>query len=99
MAIQKDPQGIELSILHSMIDFKGRSVLEVGCGDGRFAWGYADHTSRVLGIDLDKETIETARAQTPERMKERVCFLETTMEDYARSTTRQFCIAIFAWSL
>jgi ubiquinone/menaquinone biosynthesis C-methylase UbiE len=40
---------------------RGRRVLDLGCGDGRFALGIAPYASRVEGIDPDAEAIATAR--------------------------------------
>jgi hypothetical protein len=34
MAIVKDPEGRETAALMVMVDFKDRSVLEIGCGAG-----------------------------------------------------------------
>ncbi len=100
MAIVEDPEGNEKSILHAMVDFENRRVLEVGCGDGRLTWRYADNVAQVTAIDPNGQDIETARANTPDRLKERVSFLQATIEDFARSfSERRFDIAIFAWSL
>lgn len=30
-----DPEGTEKKVLHDLVDFKGKDVIEVGCGDGR----------------------------------------------------------------
>ena len=37
-----DPEGAELAALGKLVDFAGLHVLEVGCGDGRLTWRYAD---------------------------------------------------------
>ena len=41
---------------------RGRRVLDLGCGDGRFALGVAPLASRVDGLDPDPAAIATARA-------------------------------------
>lgn len=100
MAVIKDPEGNETSTLHAMVDFKDRSVLEVGCGEGRLTWRYAGEAGRVTAIDPDEEAIQTARANLPESLKGRIHFLESTIEDFAKSFSYQrFDIAIFGWSL
>ena len=40
---------------------RGKRVLDVGCGDGRFALGVAPFASSVDGLDPDAEAIATAR--------------------------------------
>ncbi len=100
MAIIKDPEGNETSTLHAMVDFKDLRVLEIGCGEGRLTWRYADNAAHVTAIDPDGKAVETARANVPEKLKGRVCFLESTIEDFANSfSDRRFDIVIFAWSL
>jgi ubiquinone/menaquinone biosynthesis C-methylase UbiE len=39
---------------------RGKRVLDLGCGDGRFALGVAPHAKQVVGIDPDPELIRTA---------------------------------------
>jgi ubiquinone/menaquinone biosynthesis C-methylase UbiE len=41
---------------------RGKRVLDLGCGDGRFALGVAPMASTVDGIDPDAEAIAAARA-------------------------------------
>jgi len=100
MAIIKDPEGNETACLQTMIDFKNLSVLEVGCGEGRLTWRYAAKAAHVTAIDPDGTAIKTAQADTPKNLKERVDFRETSIEDFAQTSSgRRFDVAIFAWSL
>jgi 2-polyprenyl-3-methyl-5-hydroxy-6-metoxy-1,4-benzoquinol methylase len=100
MAIIKDPENNETSILHAMVDLSDLSVLEVGCGDGRLTWRYADEVAQVMAIDPDRKAIEAARANMPERLEGRVSFLDSTIEDFIEPfSDRKFDVAIFSWSL
>ena len=100
MAVIKDPEGNETSALQAMVDFKNLNVLEIGCGEGRLTWRYADEAAQVTAIDPDGKDIEAARVNLPERLEGRVDFLESTIEDFAESIRdRRFDIAIFGWSL
>ncbi len=56
MASRVDPDGIETRVIHQLIDFRGKDVLEVGCGDGRMTWRFAEHTSSVPALDPDEAT-------------------------------------------
>ena len=40
---------------------RGKRVLDLGCGDGRFAIGVAPLAATVVGIDPDPEAIAAAR--------------------------------------
>ena len=46
---------------------KGKRVLDLGCGDGRFALGIADLTRSVDGVDPDGEMIATANGRAQQR--------------------------------
>jgi 2-polyprenyl-3-methyl-5-hydroxy-6-metoxy-1,4-benzoquinol methylase len=100
MTIAEDPEGIETSILHKMVDFKDLEVLEIGCGKGRLTWRYADKTAHVTAIDPVAEDIATARAMLPDRLKGRVSFIKSNIGDFASSVIEQsFDVGLFAWSL
>jgi cyclopropane fatty-acyl-phospholipid synthase-like methyltransferase len=100
MTINKDPDGFETSALKSIVDFKGQDVLEIGCGEGRFTWLYAENAESVTGIDLDREEIEKAIMNIPDIYKDRINFLPLSLMDFALSVEeRSYDIAIFSWSL
>lgn len=42
-----------------------RRILEVGCGNGNVSRGIASMGYQVLGVDIDKESIELARSNNP----------------------------------
>ena len=100
MAIVKDPEGNEISTLNEMVDFNNLSVLEIGCGEGRLTWRYAEKAAHVTAIDPSAEDIEKARDNLPDPLKGRISFIVSTIEEYAASTPKQlFDVAIFSWSL
>ena len=101
MAIQLDPQGRETSILFSLAgSFEGKSVLEIGCGDGRLTWRYAAGASRVAGIDPNGDKVARAIENTPAVLRDKVQFVATDLFAYARSNpARRFDLAILSWSL
>ena len=51
-----DPEGNETRVIHELVDFAGQRVLEIGCGDGRLIWRYADSAATVLGLIRSKPT-------------------------------------------
>jgi 2-polyprenyl-3-methyl-5-hydroxy-6-metoxy-1,4-benzoquinol methylase len=44
----------------------GERVLDVGCGEGRFAAELADAGARVVGVDVAEEPLRRARARHPQ---------------------------------
>jgi ubiquinone/menaquinone biosynthesis C-methylase UbiE len=98
MTSVKDPTGIEARVLAELADFEGQRVLEIGCGDGRLTWLYAEQAREVLGVDSDEEAIRDARSVLPDRLADRVEF--RVADAQALDVPRQrFDIAFLSWSL
>lgn len=74
MAYLVDPEGHETRALHELIDFHRKEVLEIGCGDGRMTWRYADIAATVLGLDPVETDIHLAEASTPYVLRSKVSF-------------------------
>jgi ubiquinone/menaquinone biosynthesis C-methylase UbiE len=93
-----DPEGHELHVLHELIDFRDKDVVEVGCGDGRMTWRYADQSRSVLALDPDPDRIQTAITSTPAELQAKVTW---QVADIARISlpTAGFDVAILSWSL
>ena len=49
-----------------LADRTGRIGLDVGCGNGRHAEVLADHVDRIVGIDVSRGVLETARSRADE---------------------------------
>ena len=57
------------------------SVLDVGCGTGRFSFTIADKSKSVLGIDLSKRNIEKAKSNLAKYPNEKISFTHSTISD------------------
>lgn len=100
MPIRKDPENNETRALFDLVDFSGKHVLEIGCGEGRLTWRYADRAAHVTAIDPFAEGIALARAATPPELKQRVEFQQGRFLDFAAaSPPSRFDVAILSWSL
>ena len=100
MPITKDPEGIESAALFELANFKDQEVVEVGCGEGRLTWRYAEKVREVAALDPEPQKIAAAQANIPPSLKGKISFLNTTLEDFAESAgERKFDLALFAWSL
>ena len=98
MTPQKDPEGFEKKILHKYADFATKRVLEVGCGEGRLTWKYADAPNLTIGFDPDHDALRVARADSPATMREHIHFTQASAR-YIPISKETFDIAILAWSL
>ncbi|MEO1286583.1 MAG: methyltransferase domain-containing protein [Chloroflexota bacterium] len=56
-----DPENLEYLKLHSLVDFSGKTVLEIGSGDGRLTELYHDVAQSIVGIDLDFDDLQIAQ--------------------------------------
>ena len=74
MSYAIDPEGHETRILHDLVDFRDKEVVEVGCGDGRLTWRYAAQARSVLALDPNEDRVAQALASTPEALQPIVTF-------------------------
>lgn len=78
-----DPEHNETRALLGLVNFSGKRVLEVGCGDGRLTWRYADLAAHVTAIDPITSQVALANEQLPGRLKDRIEFQAIAFEDFA----------------
>jgi 2-polyprenyl-3-methyl-5-hydroxy-6-metoxy-1,4-benzoquinol methylase len=99
MAVRTDPEGNETEALFDLVRFDGAEVLEIGSGDGRLTWRYADRAAHVLAI----EPFEGSIARAVERLREAplpVEFRNVGFEDFAGASDADvFDVALLSWSL
>jgi 2-polyprenyl-3-methyl-5-hydroxy-6-metoxy-1,4-benzoquinol methylase len=100
MTVRPDPENNEIHALRRMVDLKGANVLEIGCGDGRLTWRYAEEAARVTAIDAFEPSIRRAQANAPTHLLERVRFEAVGFEEFAsRTGTDAFDVTILSWAL
>jgi predicted RNA methylase len=93
-----DPDGAHLAALRRLGDFRGRRVLELGCGDGRLTVGIAAEAESVLAFDPDGEAVRKARRSLPADLAERVRY-EVASGKAIEIAPQSFDLAVFSWSL
>jgi 2-polyprenyl-3-methyl-5-hydroxy-6-metoxy-1,4-benzoquinol methylase len=95
-----DPENIETRALHDFVDFSGKHILEIGCGDGRVTWRYAETAAHVIAIDPSARQIDLAKEQQPAHLKDRIEFQDVAFEDFAAANPPSaFDLVILAQSL
>ncbi len=97
MPLEIDPDRVEIEAIDRLVELDGRRVLEVGCGDGRLTYRFAERTRYLLGIDPDRAAIADARANRPPTLRDRVQF--RVARTVVPPRRRRFDIALFSWSL
>ena len=100
MQVSIDPEGTEIGVIHELVEFAGGRVLEVGCGDGRLTWRYADQAASVLALDASDMKIQRAIGSIPERLRSKVEFIVADITDEELDLPQDsFDVAILAHSL
>ena len=92
------PEGAHLAALRRLGDFRGKCVLELGCGDGRPTVGIAREADHVLAFDPDADAVERARLSLATELAGRVAYKvasgrELEIEPHA------FALTVFSRSL
>ena len=93
-----DPEGAHLAALRRLADFRGRRVLELGCGDGRLTLGIAEQAASVLAFDPDAEEVGAARRSLPAELAERVVYQVASGKEIELEP-HSFDLVVFSWSL
>jgi ubiquinone/menaquinone biosynthesis C-methylase UbiE len=63
MKALRDPEGAELSHINNTCDLSGKTVLEIGCGEGKLTYQYSGMAGRVIGIDPELSDLNVAKHQ------------------------------------
>ena len=98
MTVQKDSEGSEKKHLHKFVDLRNKRVLEIGCGEGRLTWRYAETAKNVVGIDPDRNSLRVASYDRPSDLEGTVHFANAQAE-HVPFRKETFDIALLAWSL
>lgn len=100
MTIELDPQGHEIGALVDLVDLDGKDVLEIGCGDGRLTWRYAERVAHVVAIEPFAGSFKRARENLPDDLAGTVDLRHVAFEDFATAAApATFDVAILSWSL
>jgi ubiquinone/menaquinone biosynthesis C-methylase UbiE len=93
-----DPEGAHLAALRRLGDFRGKHVVELGCGDGRLTVGIARDAAHVFAFDPAADAIERARLSLPRELSERVSYRVASGKEIELGP-HSFDLAVFSWSL
>jgi 2-polyprenyl-3-methyl-5-hydroxy-6-metoxy-1,4-benzoquinol methylase len=98
MTLRIDPERNEIRALKSVADWRGKDVLEVGCGNGRLTLRLARLGAKVNALDPDPKLIRTARRNLPERFAGRIRYQVGSAEQLSYSDDR-YDLVVFSWVL
>lgn len=99
MSILIDPEENESHALSTLpVAWTGSSVLEIGSGDGRLTWRFADKVARVVAIEPEAGKHKIALANCPSGF-EHVEFLNLGLDEFVKQNKEIFDLALLSWSL
>jgi ubiquinone/menaquinone biosynthesis C-methylase UbiE len=94
-----DPAGDEIRALKRITNWRGKRVLEVGCGNGRLTLRLAKFgIEKLIAFDPDPQSIRTARRELPEEYKDRIVY-QVGNAEHVRQKANEFDIVVFSWVL
>lgn len=77
---------------------RGKRVLDLGCGDGRFALGVAPLAGSVVGLDPDPDAVRSARTNARKARIRNATFAVGAAQNL-RHPDRSFDVVILSWTL
>ena len=98
MTVREDPEGTEIKLIEKYATFKGKDVLEVGCGNGRLTFQYAASTRSVHAIDASARDLAEARKAIPKSLARKIRFRVGRGESL-HLEDESVDLVFFAWSL
>jgi ubiquinone/menaquinone biosynthesis C-methylase UbiE len=99
MTLKVDPARNELRALKRVTSWRGKQVLEVGCGDGRLTQRLASlGAAKIIALDPDAKLIRIARQNVAERFAHRISFRVGHAERLS-FRANSFDRVVFSWVL
>jgi ubiquinone/menaquinone biosynthesis C-methylase UbiE len=93
-----DPEEIETRYVHDFVHFADARVLEVGIGEGRLTWRYADVAREVVGIDPQVTRIVVANLERAGALRANVNLVGALAGELPFKPA-VFDVALLSWSL
>jgi len=94
-----DPAGDEIRALKWITNWRGKRVLEVGCGDGRLTLRLVKFgIEKIIAFDPDPKLIRAARKNLPQKYKDRIEYRVGNAE-HVKQKANLFDVVIFSWAL
>ncbi len=95
---RRDVEGVEAAAIAARVPLQGKTVLEVGCGQGRLTARATAHASSVYAFDPSAANVAAARAALTSEQRRRVRLAVHNVEGLDLPRER-FEVALCGWSL
>jgi demethylmenaquinone methyltransferase/2-methoxy-6-polyprenyl-1,4-benzoquinol methylase len=75
------------------------TIIDVGCGTGRFSFSVADYCKSVLGIDLSKRNIERAKIRLARNYNDRISFVHGSLSSISSTNENHWDYSVITFVL
>ena len=90
-----DPEGTEIKTILSQAQFKGKRVLEIGCGTGRLTGKLAKHGKTLVSIDHNEDSIEYCQEKF--KKVKNVTFVHASVNELKNLPHKEYDIILSGW--
>jgi len=99
MTLIVDPARDEVRALRKAVNWRGKRVIEIGCGDGRLTLRLASlGPLQIQALDPGAKLIRAARKSLPERYSQRIHY-QVGHAERLKFPPNMFDVAVFSWVL
>jgi ubiquinone/menaquinone biosynthesis C-methylase UbiE len=99
MPLVIDPAKVELKALKRAAAWRGKRLLEVGCGDGRLTLRLASlGPSRIDAFDPDPNKVRLARRNLPSPQRHLIRY-NVGQAEHLRHPDNAYDVVVFSWAL
>jgi 2-polyprenyl-3-methyl-5-hydroxy-6-metoxy-1,4-benzoquinol methylase len=91
-------QDTSFELIEQMI-MPGSSILDVGCGTGRFALKLKKKYSKIDGVDLSKRNIEIAEKRRSKNNNTKIAFYHEDIVQFLRRTGNSYDYAVLSYMI
>lgn len=75
------------------VDFRGKRAIDIGCGNGRFAFHLAREAKSVLAVDISQKMLENLEADAKTLNLHNITTLCSSWEDFSTDSTFDIALA------
>jgi demethylmenaquinone methyltransferase/2-methoxy-6-polyprenyl-1,4-benzoquinol methylase len=85
-------------IIRKMIE-RNSSLLDAGCGTGRFSFQMSDKCSHVTGVDLSIKNIAVAETKLKTQNSNNITFVHTSLDNFLKNRNDKFDYSVISYVL
>lgn len=89
-------QDKSFSIAKKIID-KDSTVIDAGCGTGRFSFSVADKVKQIDGVDLSMRNIDLAKKKLAKQNSQKINFYHSDVNEFFKNKNQHYDYAVMSY--